>query len=64
MPYPSRPAFPPACALLVEEKPAPCEAIIMNIVINDAAAARLTSLLSQENSDAFVRIRETKIGDG
>lgn len=36
----------------------------MNIVINDAAAARLTSLLSQENSDAFVRIRETKIGDG
>lgn len=48
----------------MEEKPAPCEAIIMNIVISDAAAARLTSLLSQENSDAFVRIRETKIGDG
>lgn len=36
----------------------------MNIVIDDAAAARLSSLLREENSDAFVRIRESKIGDG
>lgn len=36
----------------------------MNIAMTDDAAERLKTLLEEEGSDAVVRIRESKIGDG
>lgn len=36
----------------------------MNIVITEEAAEKLRLLLKKEGSDAVVRIREAKIGDG